>query len=185
MRCTATLQWTLVGLSVLGVLLPAPWVLAAEGATSGNGPETAAPDAQVVAVDVALRPGGFLPGQAVDVQGAPLANKRVSIHEQGRQIATTSTDAAGYFLVRDLRGGTYEIAVGDVRGVFRLWASGTAPPSAEGGALLVAGKGPVRGQSGPIGFWLSKPWVVAGAVAAAVAVPAAMHNHRVARLSSP
>jgi len=166
---------TLVGLSLLGMLLPAPCVAAAQ----------AGPAAGLIAADVALRQGGFLLGQAVDAQGVPLAGKPVSIRQQGNEVVATTTDPAGYFLVKGLRGGTYEIAVGEARGIFRLWAAGTAPPSAEEGALVVTGDMPVRGQGGPIGFWLSKPWVVASAVAAAVAVPVAIHNHRVARLSSP
>jgi hypothetical protein len=166
---------TLVGLSLLGMLLPAPCVAAVQAGRAA-GP---------IGADVALRPGGFLLGQAVDAQGAPVAGKPVSIRQQGNEVVATTTDPAGYFLVKGLRGGTYEIAVGESQGVFRLWAAGTAPPSAEEGALVVAGAAPVRGQGGPIGYWLSKPWVIAGGVAAAVAVPVAIHNHRVARLSSP
>jgi len=58
---------------------------------------------------------------------------------------------------------------------------GTAPPAAQPGALLVAGKGPVRGQTGPIGYWLGNPWVLAALVAVAVTVPVAIHNHRLDR----
>jgi len=166
---------TLVGLSLLGMLVPAPWISVAR----------ALPTARVTPIDVGLQPGGRLLGQAVDAQGRPLAGKQVSILQGGRQVVATTTDPEGRFFVKGFRGGTYEIAVGEARGIFLLWVAGTAPPSAAQRALVVAGGGPVRGQGGPIGFWLSKPWVLAGAVAAAVAVPVAIHNHQVKRLASP
>jgi hypothetical protein len=127
----------------------------------------------------------LLIGQAVDAQGVPLAQTPVSAWQQGRPVVATTTDPAGVFLAKGLRGGTCEIAAGEARGVFRLWAPGTAPPSAKPAALLVAGDGPMRGQCSPMAFWLSKPWVIAGVVAAAVAVPVAIHEHQEDRLSSP
>ena len=42
----------------------------------------------------------------------------------------------------------------------------------------------VRGQ-GPIGHWRGDPWVIAGLVAVAVAVPVAIHTNRVYRSASP
>jgi hypothetical protein len=37
----------------------------------------------------------------------------------------------------------------------------------------------VLAQQGPLGYWLTNPWIVAGLVAAAVAIPVAIHNHQV------
>lgn len=169
------LRSSLVGLSLLGMLFPAQWGSAAQ----------ALPAASLTAIDVQLQRGGLLFGQAVDAHGAPMSGEPVSVRHQGRQVVTTTADRTGRFCLGGLRGGTYEIAAGEARNMFRLWAPGTAPPCAAQGAFVVAGAAAVRGQSGPISFWLSKPWVIAGAVAAAVAVPVAIHNHQVARLASP
>lgn len=138
----------------------------------------------VVALDVALRDGGILLGQVVDTQAAPLPGVAVSLRDRDRELARTETDRNGYFAVRGLRGGVYQIFAAKGHGAFRLWTPGTAPPAAQQGALLVAGCDTVRAQcGGALRFWLSNPCVLAAAVAAAVAVPVAVHNGR--RPSSP
>jgi hypothetical protein len=101
----------------------------------------------------------------------------------------------------------YEVAAGQHRGVYRLWAPRTAPPSANRGIMAVSGE-VVRGQyappspeavlqtpipgyietvpytpagpagPGPLGRsvnWMKNhPWVTAGVVATAIAVPVAV-----------
>lgn len=163
----------------LGMMVPAPALQAAETPP----PLQAAPDA--VQSDVALHVGGVLLGQVVDGNGSPLPNAPVALRQADREVAAAVTEASGYFLLSGLRGGTHEIAVGPTRQVHRIWAPGTAPPSAQDGALVVVGERTTRGQQGPIGYWLSNPWVVAGLVAAAVAIPVAIHNNRVQRTASP
>ena len=163
----------LVSLAVVGFCLPQP-VLGAAVVTGK----------QPVVIDVALMGGGVLIGQVVDSQGTPLKAASVSLRDQRQEIATTKTDDNGYFAVRGLSGGMYEIVAAEGRGQYRLWAPGTAPPAARQGALLVSGSETVRAQyCGAMRFWLSNPWVIAGIVATAVAIPVAMHNAE--RPSSP
>jgi hypothetical protein len=62
---------------------------------------------------------------------------------------------------------------------FRLWAADTAPPGAQRSALLVADGQSVLGQGAPSGFgelrrWVTNPWVISIAVAAAIAIPIAV-----------
>jgi len=160
-------------LSCLGMILPAPIL---QAAVDGSAP---------AGTDVQLRQGGMLWGQVIDSNGNPLPGTAVLLRHRDRDAATTMTDQSGYFLSGGLRGGTYEIIAGEARGMFRLWTPNTAPPTARPGALLVAGGEGVRGQCGPIAYWLGNPWVVAGIVAAAVAIPVAIHNNRIHRSASP
>ncbi len=165
MKCVGVLRGFLVSLAAAGCCLPQTALAAA-----------AAPNRPQLVTDVELRQGGILLGQVVDPQGMPLAKVSVSLQDQAREIARAKTDANGYFAVRGLRGGVYQIVAAEGHGAFRLWTPGHAPPTSHKGALVVAGRQAVRGQCGVLNFWLSNPWVVAGIVATAVAVPVAVHN---------
>ncbi len=128
-------------------------------------------------IDVALADGGVLMGQVVDTQGVAKANVPVKLTAGEKELAVGKTDANGYFAFRGLRGGMYQLTAAEGTGMYRLWAPRTAPPSAQRGALVVAGQDLARGQLGArMRAWLSNPWVVGGIVATAVAVPVAIHN---------
>jgi len=148
-------------------------------------PQAAVADRTSAALDVELLPGGVLRGQVIDVEGIARQGMLVTLHRSGRRIATAVTDRTGSFAIAGVRGGRYEITAGQVFGGYRIWAPSTAPPAARQGVLLVVGEGGLRGQTGPIAFWLGNPWLVAGIVAAAVSIPVAIHNHRVDRTASP
>jgi hypothetical protein len=152
----------------------------------------AGPAAKPAVIDVALKDGGVLLGQVVDPQGKGLQNTNVALRHYDREVVAASTGAEGYFAIKNVRGGVYQIASGDGIGVYRLWAPGTAPPSAQEGALLVANDTVVRGQqpgSAPPGTrlknFVSNPLVIGGVVATAIAVPVALHNSRSGSPASP
>jgi len=192
MKRKRVLTGGLVWLAVLGFCLPQP-MQAAEA------PIDPAP----VVIDVALADGGLLIGQVVDPQGSALPKVPVSLRNGNRQIAAAETDANGQFAVRGIPGGVYQAVAAGGHATFRLWAPGTAPPSSRRSLLLIAGQRAVRGQCsepgcgecgecdeppceprcGRLAFLLANPWVVAGIVATAVAVPVAIHNSD--RPSSP
>lgn len=125
-------------------------------------------------VDVALRDSGTLVGQVFTAEGAPLGGAKVIIAQNGKPLVRTLTDENGLYAVRGLQGGMYQVAVGKTVGSYRVWTMGTAPPSATQGALLVEGQGTVRGQ---LGSFLTQPWVLAGLIATAIAVPIAVSNN--------
>ena len=84
-----------------------------------------------------------------------------------------------------MSGGVYDLRRQHSSGVYRLWAPRTAPPAAEKGVLLVTGDGVQLGQKGycdakrseqHFGF-LANPWVLAGIVAAAIAIPLAVASN--------
>ncbi len=158
------MKGVVVGLAALGLCLPAP-LFAAD------------PPRGSAAADVALRDGGVLVGQVVSAQGTGVSGVPLTLRNQGKTMLTTTTGKEGYFAVKGLRGGVYQLVAQDGHGVYRLWTRGTAPPAAKEGAVLVVGDDVLRGQApGGLKTFLTNPLVIAGVVATAVAVPVALAN---------
>jgi hypothetical protein len=117
----------------------------------------------------------------VDQQGAAQVGKTVSIQYANYEVVRTTTDANGVFAARGLRGGQYQLLTDDGVSLCRLWAPDTAPPAAHPAVLLVSGHGVVRGQwmpgTGPLHEWVgwmkAHPYITAGVVASAIAIPLA------------
>ena len=132
--------------------------------------------------DVALGPGGTLAGQVVDAQGIGIPGAAVSLFQRDAEVARTVTDQGGYFQVAGLRGGSYQVVSADGSAVFRLWNAGMAPPAARPGALVVSGAPALRGQGIGWGRWVL-PALLAGGVAAGVAVAVSQDHHHAAPAS--
>jgi len=162
-------------LACLGLLIPGPML---QASTTDAGSQDRADGRAPAVVDVALSDGGTLHGQVVDPQGNPLSRTAVSIQQFDREVANTVTDPSGRFRATGLSGGTYRIVAGQATGTFRLWAPNTAPPSARPAALVVPGNQQlVRGnECNRCLQLLRNPWVIAGIVAVAIAVPVAIYN---------
>lgn len=178
---TRFLQQTAAALACAGMLLPQS-VLAAP-ASLGPAPR-----------DIALRTGGVMVGQVVDVQGKALADSEVAMYFGQAEVVRTKTDANGVFAAKGLRGGEYTVVAGGGQVAYRLWAPGTAPPAASNGALVITGDEVINGQcnscgpagcppaglppagggGGLVGWVKSHPLLVAGGVAAAIAIPLAV-----------
>lgn len=182
MKRMGCLKTTMLLFGCAGTLVPAP-VVQAEATYRAGTPQVVGRSRP--GTDVELYPGGVLLGRVVDADRLPMASAAVSLRHSGREVATTVTDRLGNFRVDGLRGGVYEIVSGSLRGVYRVWAHGTAPPSVRTDRLATLGGRVLRGQDSPIGYWLQNPWVIAGIVAVAVAVPVAIHNNRLHRSASP
>ncbi|MGD9128252.1 MAG: carboxypeptidase-like regulatory domain-containing protein [Planctomycetia bacterium] len=186
-------------MACLGLILQTPMIMAANTAQAAQkpapvaaktAPVKAAPAKTVVAnavknhqkkpliLDIGLHPGSTLVGQVINEQGIPQAKQSVSLIQKKKVLVTGVTDKNGYFSFTKVPAGTYNVVSPKAQGLCRVWAPKTAPPIAQPGILLVDGKGAVRAQEGPIAYWLGKPWVIAGLVAAAVAIPVAIHNHQ-------
>jgi hypothetical protein len=126
--------------------------------------------------DVALGVNGSMSGQLVDVQGRARGQQIVVAVRHGAAPLQTQTDANGRFQFTGLTGGTYQVATADAALVCRCWTNQAAPPSAQRELLLVAGQDIQRGQY-PIGDMLfSAPVLIALVIAAAIAIPIAVHN---------
>lgn len=152
-------------------LLPSH-VIAAE--VQGTKPPV--PAVRPVVRDIALGSNGSMSGQLVDVQGRGRANQIVVIKRQGGDPVKTQTDKDGRFNLSGLSGGTYQIATLDSAAVCRCWSEKTAPPAARKELLLVSGEGIERGQYPFSDMLFSAPVLIALVIAAAIAIPIAVHN---------
>ena len=148
------------------------------------GPQVPSPATSPVAAaqtriqDIALKDHGVFTGTVLDEQGTARAAIPVTVSRQGKVVARTETNAAGQFIVRDLSGGLYEVQTPAGSGVYRLWSPRTAPPAALAAATVMPNGSVVRAQLGGGGAlgWLANPWVLAGVVAAAIAIPLALDD---------
>lgn len=154
----------MIAMAAIGLCLPS----AALSATT-----VASPSVE----DVALLDGNVLVGQLVDANGGNVGEVPVLLQQQNQTIVALKTNKDGVFAAKGVPAGVYRLATDNTQGIYRLWAPKTAPPSAQKGALLVSGDQVVRGQYGsPLRNMLANPWIVAGIVACAVAIPVAIHN---------
>jgi hypothetical protein len=140
---------------------------------------TIAPQHQIQ--DVSLQDHGVFSGTVLDKSGAPRASVPVAVSRQSQVVARTETDASGRFTVQGLTGGVYEVRTPVGSGVYRLWAPRTAPPAAHSIATVTSDQAVVRAQmglqnGGSALSWLANPWVLAGVVAAAIAIPLALDD---------
>ncbi len=129
--------------------------------------------------DVALDRVGTLVGQVVDEHGVPQAQQQVVVRRVNIEAAEakTLTDATGRFAVVGLQGGLHELSVGHVTTTHRLWTPAAAPPAAAREVLLVSSDAVQRGQR-PIADLLTGPVLIGLIIAAAIAIPIAIHNSR-------
>ncbi len=157
----------LAWLAILGMVAPAGVLCGAERPLSSA----------AMASDVALSPDGTLRGQVLSPQGQGLAGVHVSVSAGTRDLGSTVTGTDGRFEVRGLKGGVLLLTAGATQTIVRAWTATAAPPAARSGVLVVAGQSQTLGQSWS-GFKkvATNPWVIAGVVAAAVAIPVAIHN---------
>ncbi|MCA9230062.1 MAG: carboxypeptidase regulatory-like domain-containing protein [Planctomycetales bacterium] len=172
--------WTAVAVMVTQPQL----LLAAEQPVAGSAAPSQTTRAMIV-VDVALQPNGQLFGQLVDSQGRPQSATEVQLTD-GQKQWRTETDQQGRFQLTGLSGATYSVKAGEQTQLMRAWSAGTAPPSAKSGLLFVQNNdvvlaqhcaSPVCGSAvGAAKHPLANPWVIGGLVAAAIAIPVAIHN---------
>jgi hypothetical protein len=182
MKRSQLLRHAAAWLAACGMCLPGSFVMGHELAPLQK-PATAAAPTRMAIHDVALLPGGTLTGQILDAKMQPRRAAAIVIQSNGQSAATTTTDANGVFAVTGLRGGVHQVVVDESIQNCRLWAPGTAPPHAASQLRFIPGQeNLVRGQWGPppssntLAGWFTNPWVIAGVVAAAIAVPVVLHN---------
>ncbi|NLS96510.1 MAG: hypothetical protein GXX96_30600 [Planctomycetaceae bacterium] len=171
----------LIWLAVLGMVLPVPVLQAADGPAAAVPTASATPPSPAVTVaavsDVALSADGLLRGQLLSPQGRGLAGVQIAAFSGNRSLGSATTDADGRFAIAGLKGGVVTLVAGQTQTVVRVWTPKGAPAAAKSSVLLVDGQPQALGQSWR-GFKkvITNPWVIAGVVAAAVAIPVAIHN---------
>ena len=167
----------------VAVLVFQPQFLFAAEQPTASAPST--PARAMAVVDVELQPDGLLLGQLVDGQGRPLSATTIQLTSKQKKWQV-QTDQQGRFQLKNMTGATYTVQSGQQVQLVRAWAPGTAPPSATKGLLFVQDGDLVLAQhcASPVcgsavaaaKHPLANPWVVGGLVAAAIAIPVAIHN---------
>lgn len=168
------------------VIAPLTLALATQGFAADLAGPTPLTQPKLVVSDISLTTEDGLMGQVVNAQGKPLANSVVRLHDGENEPVEGATNDRGQFAYRDVPAGVYYLQAGNQVRIIRAWPHKIAPPTAQQGVLLVSSTEAVRGQycppSGVDGFvqkskrLLTNPFVVAGIIATAVAIPVAIHN---------
>ena len=110
----------------------------------------------------------------MDARGQGLPGRPVVVRQAGRETRQVVSDDQGCFSVEPIHGGACHVVSADAASVCRCWAANTAPPSAAEQLTLVSQQRVERGQS-PV-HELYTPILVSLVVAAAIAIPLAVHN---------
>jgi hypothetical protein len=126
--------------------------------------------------DVELQKGGVLNGQLLNVAGQPSSEMKIAVVDRHGEARRIVTDAKGKFRIAGLRGGSYNLIVGEGAVPVRAWAQGTAPPHAQNELLMLDSVTTVRGQEGGLLGLFSNPWFLAAGIAAAIAIPIALDD---------
>ncbi len=126
-------------------------------------------------VDVRLDEHGAIHGRLLDPSGNGLADRPVVLQHAGGAVSQTQTDAAGRFLLPRVQGGMHQLATGHGLVTCRVWTRTAAPPSAMDQLTVVADQQVVRGQQ-PFHAIFTNPLFIGLVIAAAVAIPIAVHN---------
>jgi hypothetical protein len=160
--------------------------LAAESSHQPLAAAVGSADADRQIDDISLSDNGLLIGRVLNSERQPQIGVDVAIYSANQPVAATRTDANGAFAVAGLRGGVHQIVASTNVRTCRLWAAGTAPPNAANAAHITSDSAIARGQWGPppltnqfvrkAKVLATNPFIIGGAVAAAVAIPVAIHN---------
>jgi hypothetical protein len=128
-------------------------------------------------LDVALNKDGGLLGQVLDSTGRPLPQQTVIVRGIADGIAhQTTTNAQGKFTVPALHGGVFQVEGSNCLALCRCWTAPAAPPSANRELLLVSDGQLQRGQRPIEDLFFSSPVLLGLIIAAAIAIPIAIHN---------
>jgi hypothetical protein len=158
-----------VWLACLGWLLPIPEAGAAERAGPG------AVRAVSVVYDVRLDEDDSFSGRLLDPSGRPLAGQTVLLRKGGKTLAQSRSGDRGEFSFGGVRAGVYQVTIGASAVACRAWTERAAPPAATSQLAIVTHPDVIRGQQ-PISCLLSSPLFVGLIIAAAIAIPVAIHN---------
>lgn len=126
--------------------------------------------------DVVLKDGA-LRGALVDEAGRGVGDAPVLIGQNGKRVAELRTDAQGRFEFKGAKVGTYQVVSHGAAGSYRVWNATQAPEAAKQGIIHTVDPEVARGarHGGLLGF-LANPIVLAGVIAAAIAIPLALDD---------
>lgn len=175
-------RWGMTTAAMLGLLARAPLARAEETPSSarfGPVPSTgtdSVPPAMAVR-DVRMSRDGFVRGQVLDANGRPLSVELALSRPGETSPRLSRTDDAGRFAFGDVAPGVVELRIAEEAVAVRVWRTETAPPAAVEEILLVAVDGQLtRGQRPISSLFCCQPVMLGVLLAAAIAIPIAIHD---------
>jgi hypothetical protein len=170
MSLTKLFRPVAVTLAVTGMLLPVEETRSQEAASCPTTPTVH---------DIRLDDQGSLHGVVVNAQGQTQPKTRITLVDlqRGKRRAN-ATSRDGKFVFQRLAGGTYHLKTAHGVCHCRVWTAAAAPPTAKAQILIVDDALVQRGQRPVRELFTSDPLLMAVVVAAAVAIPIAVHQSR-------
>ncbi|MCL4207671.1 MAG: carboxypeptidase regulatory-like domain-containing protein [Pirellulaceae bacterium] len=163
------------GKMLLAWLAVSGWLLPITPARADSPPVASA--SRPVIHDVRLDSRGSLQGRMIDLDGQPAPQESLELLRNGQIVAQTVSGADGQFEFAQVPAGVYQIRFGSYMVVCRVWTEGAAPPAAKGQLTVLSSPPLVRGQQ-PASEIFRNPLFIGLIVAAAIAIPVAVHNSR-------
>ena len=185
----------IVALSMVGIVMSGP-LHAANPQSTGTTQATKKAGSAATIPDVKLNPDGLFVAQLVSTGGQPLGGRQLKITDHENKLTTATTSPQGRVAVRGLHGGVFKVGYANQSSIVRVWTHDVAPPNAVSEFLLIQNQRVTRGQcdcgdvcnggcdavvnpDGPnpfAGILGQEPIMIGLLVAAAVAIPIAVHN---------
>jgi hypothetical protein len=151
------------------------WVLPVQPSFAAPPVAGAAPAAATGIVDVRLDEHGAIHGHLLNAAGQGLADRPIVLQQAGGAVSRAQTDARGGFVLPRVSGGVHQLTTAYGTVPCRVWTHTAAPPSATDQLMVVAGQPVVRGQQ-PFSCIFTNPLFIGLVIAAAIAIPIAVHN---------
>ena len=182
----------IVALSMFGIVMSGPL-----HAATPQAPVSTSTSAATRIPDVRLNSDGLFVAQLVSNTGQPLSSRQLKISSREKLLTAVTTSPSGRVAVRGLNGGVFQIDYADQSTIFRLWTANAAPPNAASELMIVQNRPVARAQcdcevpcdggcdvgvvapDGPnpfSGILGQEPIMIGLLVAAAIAIPIAVHN---------
>ena len=170
MKCLKKLRASAVALATLGIVFPLQ-------SAFGDSPALSKTAFRLrEAIDLVMSADGALRGVVVDSNGRGVRGTVVQLLREGEKRGEAITDVNGHFQFTNLSGGVYHILTPSTISLCRIWTNKAAPPSANRELLIATGDLVARGQRPICDLFFVDPLLVGIIVAAAIAIPIAIHN---------
>ena len=127
-------------------------------------------------IDVVLQPGNIIAGEALSADGVPLAESDVVVHLGRHEVTRVTTNQLGEFAAEVPRGGVYVVSSSAGALLVRTWTATAAPPNSLYRVAITPQTTVIRAQNSDGGFNPLLGLLLAGGIAAAIAVPIALNN---------
>lgn len=170
---TGTWKGLIILLAIVNQVLPATRVVGADP----QQPNEIRIPANIKIPDVTLGPDGTLTGQALDAQGKAKVKYAIQVEQNGKIVGKTKTNGEGHFVVPRIGAGVSKVITDDATFVCRCWTAAAAPPASKEQLLVISQEGVERGQR-PVGEIVTNPLFVGAVIAAAIAIPIAVHGSK-------